>query len=316
MNRIYLKEIYITNKINNKKFITNNVTLRNRFKLVEDKLIIFFEYNNSEIQLKKEIKIIPTDNPNKYTTGKDYTIYLANDEQKENTTPNTSILGKGKIKQIDKEFLLLEDLSVYINKTYTKDIKALFNNVDDINKFNNYLSKLFKIYYYSIIYFLEMYNYPYGGRKISALASYLAIINNLNYNFSYPNVFIKDNRVENDLLLLKDKIKNDKYCYEKKDVKAIIEIKSCGYIENKDCNFERYIKFNFNETEKENQKFLYQVENIKNSNISYIYFSLYERNYKKYKEIINKLPDRYIGIFCSSIEKSKYIIPDKTDISL
>ena len=37
MNRIYLKEITIKNNISNKEFNVNNITLRNRFKTIEDK---------------------------------------------------------------------------------------------------------------------------------------------------------------------------------------------------------------------------------------------------------------------------------------
>ena len=60
-----------------------------------------------------------------------------------------------------------------------------------------------------------------------------------------------------------------------------------------------------------NDKFKNQVKNLSNSNIKYIYFSLYERNYNKYYEIINKLNDRYIGIFCSIID-NKYIVPNNS----
>ncbi len=74
MNRIYLKEIAVKNNISNKEFNVNNITLRNRFKTIEDKLIIFFNYNKDTLELKKEIKIIPIDKTSNYKINEEYEI--------------------------------------------------------------------------------------------------------------------------------------------------------------------------------------------------------------------------------------------------
>lgn len=315
MNRIYLKEIAVKNNISNKEFNVNNITLRNRFKTIEDKLIIFFYYNKDTLELKKEIKIIPIDKTSNYKINEECEIYLASDNQLINTNPGTTKLGKGIIKSITNDYLILDNLKVYIDNNYITSYINLFDSssINTCKNINKYISTLFKVYYYSIIYLLEMYDYSYGGSKLSALASYLAIINILKGNFSYPNVFIRNNKTEFDLLLLKDNVENNKYYYEINEVKAIIEIKSCGYIESSEWDFKRYIESNFNVKDTINDKFKNQVKNLSNSNIKYIYFSLYERNYNKYYEIINKLNDRYIGIFCSIID-NKYIVPNNYDI--
>lgn len=315
MNRIYLKEIYITNDLTNNEFLVNNITLRNRFKTEEDKLIIFFQYINNELKLKKEIKITTIDKLTNYKTNTTYQLYLASDNQKENTVPKTTLLGKGRIKKITKDYLILDNLYLYLDNTYTNLEINLFENLNnDINKYKIYTTGLFKIYYYSLIYLLEMYKYHNGGNKISALASYLSITNNLNANLSYPNVFIKNNPTEMDILLLKDHIKNNKYYYDTDEVKAIIEIKSCGFINNNENEFKNYIEENFNyQNKKTNHK--EQTINLSNSNIKYIYFSLYERNYRKFSKIIKKMPNRFIGVFCTTIEKgTKFIIPEDYQI--
>lgn len=315
MDRIYLKEIYITNNLTNNKFLVNNITLRNRFKTEEDKLIIFFQYVNDELKLKKEITIIPVDKTTNYKINTIYQLYLASDNQKENTLPKTTLLGKGRIKEITKNYLILDNLVVYLDNTYTTLETDLFENLNnDINKYKIYTTGLFKIYYYSLIYLLEIYKYYNGGNKVSALASYLSITNNLKCNLSYPNVFIKNNPTEMDLLLLKDNIKNNKYYYDIEEVKAIIEIKSCGFINNNENDFKNYIKENFNPlNKKDNLK--EQTIILSNSNIKYIYFSLYERNYRKFSKIIKKMSDRFIGIFCTTIEKgTKFIIPEDYEI--
>lgn len=315
MDRIYLKEIYITNNLTNNKFLVNNITLRNRFKTEEDKLIIFFQYVNDELKLKKEITIIPVDKPTNYKVNTIYQIYLASDNQKENTLPKTTLLGKGRIKEITKDYLILDNLSVYLDDTYTTLETNLFENLNnDINKYKIYTTGLFKIYYYSLIYFLEIYKYYNSGNKISALASYLSITKKLKCNLSYPNVFIKNNPTEMDLLLLKDNVKNNKYYYDIEEVKAIIEIKSCGFINNSENDFKNYIQENFNpKDKKENLK--ESTITLSNSNIKYIYFSLYERNYRKFSKIIKKMPNRFIGVFCTTIEKgTKFIIPEDYQI--
>lgn len=168
---------------------------------------------------------------------------------------------------------------------------------------DKYISGLFKIYYDSIKYIFNMNNAGNIGKKGIAMASYNSIRNNLvKYNFSEPNVFIRNKMLEYDALILKEK-KNDCYYYDCNDILATVEIKSSGYrgsIENI-ADYIEHISGVGDDKER--------IEGI-----VHIYFAIFE-SLSSYKAILEKMDNVIIIVCASKKNNNTFIIPKEYDIS-
>ena len=220
-------------------------------------------------------------------------------------------------------------------KDKLKKLKYDSNNLKNIK--DKYLSGLFKIYYDSIMYSSFMNSLPRIEGKASAMASYIAIKNYLNYYFkkekldltvSHPNVFIKNINKEFDALVIKGN-KADEYFYDYDDVKTIIEIKSSGFFSAK-ADLIRSYHTKDDDTPQEDAFIDYITDyekdlTNKQQKIQYIYLSIYEsfgqRNTSThyYEFLLANLlhldDDKYVGIFCGlKSDSNRYLIPYEYDI--
>ena len=296
----------------------NKYWTRNRLTKKDWKLILFCEYNNnSELKIRDSLTI--TDYQTSDTLNRSDKIKIK--------LGNKSLFGTGEIKNINRQELVLTDLSIYIdNKESTKDPLSLFKKID-INKCKSktvkelykdddydkmleiYTKGLFKIYYNSLIDCLKYNNTTKNGAKFDAMITYEVIKKELSQklNISLPNSFIKNNLIEYDALILRDGIENVEHFYNYQDVLGIVEIKTSGYFfQNKDDMDS--LKDDF--------------ERQKQDEIPYIYIALLEsynekyanNSYEKTLKTFNKI-DNCIPIIVSLTENTqKFTVPLDYDL--
>ena len=278
-------------KINNKDYVIENIS--NRLLNKEVKLLLLTEYKNKELKIKNSIKI-KTD------------IKLKVNDEVRLKISSRIIMGTGKVKEIDKDYYIINNLKLWNMDT----IDDLFTNTDnkDINK---YKEGLFYYYYKFLIRFIEDNNLGHSFKKLSAVSSYIIskqLFEDNGYKVSPNNVFIRNCGIEFDLLLLKDKVDNTKYVYEMDEVDTIVELKASGYINNKD-SFENYITYN-DRNEIEDKEILKEVQNK-----PFIYLSYFEHktNYEKMIKIIKKNNKKEM-ILSIKEDNDHFYIPNNYDL--
>lgn len=369
-------------KLEFNEVIIENMTLRTEFLLhrllkQDVKILLLTDYYNEKLDFRKELKITKYVNNSDYKKNKIVDLYCRYANGKYNLK-----VGTGKItKEPIKNEIIIKPITIFVDNKDTDNIKDMFkeltsvikddkylkdnyndklleynnrytkykNNVE--NKKDKYINGLFKYYYESIIQLFKDNNNYYSISKITAMSSYIIAKNffeNKGNNVSFPNVFIKDFNIEFDMLLLKDKVNNNKYMYELDEVESIVELKSNGIIgygkDDKLKNplynnkrwFESYITFDNNYTEI-NKKLKQNDDDINDNEIvskkynalkkeickkDFFYFCLYEKNRKNTATYENTYFDiiltgkNYKGIYFGiTDERDGYIIPIDYDIN-
>ena len=297
MEEIVLKKI----KINEIILDINNDKI---YKYCLDKkdwqIYILYNYKDKELIPRNKIELIEHNkNILEQNIGKEIII---------KTRPKT-IIGTC----IVNEELNLIPTKFYLEGKYydLKNYDNLFEYYEDttnipINKsqidFKKYISGLFKIYYDTIEYLFSMNNTIYIEKKETAMASYRAIRDNLTkYNFSEPNVFIKNRPLEYDALILNTK-KNNNYYYKEDEIIATIEIKTSGYRSNKN-SIDEYV----------NHIIDTNIYNERIESIPHIYFAIFEQP-NNYKKLLKKFKNIIMIVCASKVNNNKFLIPKDYDI--
>ena len=308
------------NKLNkNDKFNINN--------LLRDKIIVdqnFKEYIGKDILLKTNIEI--------FERNKKTKIYEAVGEKKIELG-YFHVLDEYTIKPstINNDYLF--DL---IEKHTINDYSGIWNNLKNKKCLNDYMDSyykqdkskiikkyiyngMFELYYKMLLEEAKMNNLNRISGKASAMCSYLAtkkvfndFFNRNGYDLevSNPNVFIKDNNIEYDAVIIKkNKNNTNKYIFDTDEVIAIIELKTSGCFYSKE--------------QLDNNEFINYIKNSNPLNKKFIYLSLYESFGDKKTSIhyyeyllcnISSIANSY-GIFCATKRNQKTIlIPYEYDL--
>ena len=280
-------------KINDKDYVIDNIS--NRLLNKELRLLLLTEYKGKELKIKNSIKI------------KTDTKLNIKDEVRLKVSSRI-IIGTGKVKEIDKDYYIINNLKLWNMNT----IDDLFTNIDN-KDLNKYKEGLFYYYYQFLIRFIEDNNLNHSFKKLSAVSSYIVskqLFEDKGYKVSPNNVFIRNCGIEFDLLLLNDKVdnNNNKYVYEMNEVDTIVELKASGYINNSN-SFKDYITYN-DRNEIEDDEILKEVQNK-----PFIYLSYFEHktNYEKMIEVIKKNNKKEM-ILSIKEDNEHFYVPNNYDI--
>lgn len=277
--------------------------IANRVLTKELKLLLLTRYTkNKKLIIKDSIKIT--------TDDKD----LLKDDIVKLVISSRTIIGKGKIRSISNDYVEINELEIYIDDDYTKDINKLFTNTNNVD-INKYIEGLFYYYYRYLIRLIEDNNLDHSFKKLSAVSSYVIsrdLFETKHYNVAPNNSFIRNCGIEFDLLLLKDGVDNSEYVYDFDDVLCIVELKANGYINkiSKFEDFENYIIFN-GRKQVEDDNILEKVRKI-----PFIYLSYYEQ-IDNYRNIIKAITNKHNrkGMILSVKDDNEYFyIPNDYDI--
>lgn len=318
---------YDLNKINrNKKFDINNI--------LRDKIILcnadLSKYLNKTIILYADIDLF------KRSVEEEKIIYEKD---------GSLIIELGYFDVIEKNIVkphkytsIDDSLFELIEQHNINNYSGIWENYEDKNNLNSYLNNyyeldkaaiiekyinngMFELYYRMLVEEAKLNNKKRIEKKAAAMCSYLATKRVLNDFFdrndydlevSNPNVFVKNNNIEYDALIIKkNKNNSHKFIFAESDVVAIIELKTSGYIMPKELLAEgEFIKY---------------IKNSNKINKKFIYLSLYESfgsrdNSVHYYEYLlcnlknRKLKDSY-GIFCATKKNQKnLLIPYQYDL--
>lgn len=360
MKNIVLSQIELTNELDNHKH-TYTIDVDNFLKktIIQDlKILIYAEYDqNKLIPRKSNIKLIDKkildSKPGETIRIKTSNKVLGEAKVIDEYTINPTIMyiRNKPINKLSEMFCLIKkhDINEYDECTDNhgkkiwhycqgkNKLKEVFNKYEkesesDIKKRYLSVNGLFKIYYDSIIYASIFSSMNRIEGKASAMASYLSIRDNLNKYLnnkklciSNPNVFIKDINMEFDALII-NKEKQNEYFFNIEDIKAIIEIKSSGYISSKENLIgSQYLDENGNPKQDEFIKYIKEHEVKHKVTLPYIYLSIYESfgqrktsiHYYEFllANILSLDSDKYIDMFCGTkTDSDYYLIPYHYDL--
>ena len=303
MKEVLLKKVKIDGVILN---ISDDQIYKNSLDKKDWLIYLLYRYNKKlELVPRKKIEVIESDISNlEEYIGKEIIIKTRSKTKIGTCKVNKDLsLEPKKFYILEKDYKLDEYSNLfehYVNRNKTDTLNEL--------ELKKYISGLFKIYYDSIKYLFSMNNTAYVEKKETAMASYRAIRDNLSkYNFSEPNVFIKNKPLEYDALILKTK-KNNEYLYNESDILATLEIKSSGYRGSKnEENINKYTKHIAGA----------EINEERIEGIPHIYFAIFEQpnNYKILKHHKN-FKDIIMIVCASKINNSKFLIPKDYDVDL
>ena len=345
MKKEIYKELEIENvEISNYK-MSYKVNIKNFLKktIIQDlKVLLLCEYNDdNKLVFRQEIKVldkIPSDCKKviiKISSKREIGIAEVIDEY--HIKPLEIFIENEHTDKIEDLFKTIENHDVEKYKCLTKNniniweknnckgkekLKEIkYNSSDKHSIKEKYLSGLFKIYYDSLVYSSIINSIERIEGKANAMASYIAIKNNLDkylkekkIAISNPNVFIKDINMEFDALIV-NKDSKEKFFFDNDEVNSLIEIKSSGLFLSKDNLIDNgFIKY-ITSHEKKQQELRKK----------YIYFSLYESYGQRdssihyYEFLLANLStldkNKYIGVFCAlKKDQNHYLIPYEYDL--
>lgn len=310
----------------------NNLVLRDKI-IIKNKDVNLSDYKDKIIFLKTKINTFYKNKEKKYVENKNDT--------KELSLGKFVVVDKNTIKPSENNILfeiIKEDNSKNYNSDFWKkcigkdNLKGIFekyNEKKDLKRI--YLENgLLKIYYDMTLEAARINNIERIAGKVSAMCSYLAIKKifndyfdneQLNYEISNPNVFVRNNNVEYDALVVKKNFNNkEKFLFSEKDVVATIEIKTSGLFITKE-----ELKTKIDDNKNETNGFIDYLASEKIDGKKHIYISIYEsfgsRNdsihyYEYLSANFSVLENEgYYGIFCGIKKDQNYfLIPYEYDL--
>ena len=278
-----------------------------------------------DIYDKREVKLLLLFDKN-LDSRKNLEINVIKNENEIELYDNTTLILKKTIKDgsitIDNnEKNKIEDLLEFRDKTGRKILKVI----------DNEYKEQFKLYYNQLLNKFKYNEKPKSSSKYSAMMTYLALKDKYS-NIAPPNSFIKNNKLEFDMILLKDECKDKyKYVYDKEEVKAVFELKTAGvmypsesfkigvlkniiynyisnYVEFKKNNYDWKDKIKKETTDKKYDELMDELfvklkdneKNIEDKIPPFIYFTLHEsdrpikgRNNKSRVDLFKEVIDDY-----------------------